>query len=110
MQDMASPIVQCGWQWAQSVTRADRDAHTVVPPERYHVVRYADLTEQPRRTLTDLLQRLNLAVDAFFAASVPHLNKLENRNGRWRHRLSETQQRQLYNQIAEPLRAWGFID
>jgi hypothetical protein len=110
MQDTASPIVQCGWQWAESVTRADRDARTVVPPERYHVVRYADLTEHPRPTLTDLLERLNLAADAFFAASAPYLNRLENRNGRWRRRLSDEQQHRLHDQIADTLRTWGFID
>lgn len=107
----APPIVQCGWTWAQCCTLAQRDAEAVLPPERYHVVRYEALTETPGSVLPPLLARLDLPGPQTFMRTLrPHLPSLANRNDQWRTRLTSQEQRQLLGQISDALRTWNYRD
>lgn len=105
------PIVQCGWTWKRccEIARRDADSAGLITPDCYHRVHYETLAARPAHTLSKLRDLLDLPPsEAFQRATGPHLSALENRNDRWRARLSAEQQEALLGEIGEALEREGY--
>ena len=93
------PVELMGLHWKYNVEEMLRLPELVGP--RYKEIRYEDLVEDVKGSITGVMDFLDLEPDAGWLKDLPR--KLPNMNDKWRTDLTERQVELLHNRIGDLL-------
>ncbi len=94
------PILLCAEHWRRNVTEI-RSMRAILG-RHYREIRYEELVENPRKSLTAMLRWCHLPVSQQYLRILP--DRLPNRNDAWQRNLTDSQKALLQKQIGSLLR------
>lgn len=105
-----SGVLACAQNWRNSMALCE-DFRRKVPPERYLQIKYEELLDQPLNTLSQIERFLGIVLTEEKRAEFMVQHESNNRkgnHGKWRHEMSENDQR-IYEAVAgDVLTAAGY--
>lgn len=102
------PIMQYGWQWKTVVETIERDANMVLNGDRFIVIKYEDLMENPAYTLQNIFEFCDLDYKKVRDKIDRYAGQFENKNYKWKRHLTKRQKQLLIDLIGHKLREYGY--